>query len=218
MNIIAYVDGFNLYYCALKRNPPVKWLNLDELARRYVHTGDVLVAVKYYTAPVSGYRDPDAPNRQRAYFRALKTIPTIQPFHGRFMRKEICRPLVNEIRLEHPPCPDGQFVMVRSTEEKGSDVNLASHLLRDVFTGQLDAAIVVSADTDLVEPIKIVTLEFGRRVELVNPMIGRPAPPALKNVSSSVRNLTMADLLACQFPATINTGHGAPIVRPPSWA
>jgi len=179
MNIIAYVDGFNLYYRALKRNPPVKWLNLDELARRYVHTGDVLVAVKYYTAPVSGYRDPDAPNRQRAYFRALKTIPT---------------------------------------EEKGSDVNLASHLLRDVFTGQLDAAIVVSADTDLVEPIKIVTLEFGRRVELVNPMIGRPAPPALKNVSSSVRNLTMADLLACQFPATINTGHGAPIVRPPSWA
>jgi uncharacterized LabA/DUF88 family protein len=217
MRIIAYVDGFNLYYRALNGNPAVKWLNLEKFAQWYIDANDVLAGVKYYTAPVSGHRDPDAPRRQQAYFRALKTIPSVETFYGSFMKKEICRPLVNEIRLEHPPCPDGQFVLVKSTEEKGSDVNLASHLLRDAFTGALDAAIVVSADTDLIEPIRIVTRELGKRVDLVNPAINRPAPRYLREVASSVHQVNLADLAQCQLPSAINTQKGRVITRPTSW-
>lgn len=39
-------------------------------------------------------------------------------------------------------------------EEKGSDVNVASHLLLDVLTGAADAAIVISNDSDLRFPIQ----------------------------------------------------------------
>ena len=41
-------------------------------------------------------------------------------------------------------------------EEKGSDVNLSAHLLNDVWKGLFDAAAVISNDTDLVTPIRMV--------------------------------------------------------------
>ncbi|MEZ5260007.1 MAG: NYN domain-containing protein, partial [Ilumatobacteraceae bacterium] len=38
-------------------------------------------------------------------------------------------------------------------EEKGTDVNVAAHLLTDVLTNEVDAAIVVSNDSDLALPV-----------------------------------------------------------------
>jgi len=49
-------------------------------------------------------------------------------------------------------------------EEKGSDVNLACHLVNDAWAGRFDAAVVISNDTDLVEPIRIVTQELKKNV------------------------------------------------------
>jgi uncharacterized LabA/DUF88 family protein len=218
MRVIAYIDGFNLYYRALKPNPHLKWLNLEEFARRFLRPGDALVRVNYYTAPVSGLQDPAAPQRQQAYLRALKTLPCVEIHHGSFMRKEICRPLVHPIPLVRPLSPDGQFVLVKSTEEKGSDVNLAAHLLRDAFTNATDVGLVVSADTDLIEPIRIVTSELGKPVGLVNPSLGRPAPPKLASVCSFLRHVDAADLKSSQFPDRLLSRSGRPIARPVSWA
>lgn len=47
------------------------------------------------------------------------------------------------------------FATVRKREEKGSDVNVAAHLLADVLQSKVDAAIVVSNDSDLALPIRI---------------------------------------------------------------
>ena len=58
-----------------------------------------------------------------------------------------------------PPYP--VVAKVWKTEEKGSDVNLASHLVYDACQGSFDVAAVLSNDTDLVEPIRIVTQELG---------------------------------------------------------
>ncbi len=46
---------------------------------------------------------------------------------------------------------DGAHLLVkhRKQEEKGSDVNVAPHLLIDVLEGEVDAAVVVSNDSDL---------------------------------------------------------------------
>lgn len=54
---IVYVDGFNLYFGALK-GTPYKWLDLDALARRLAPNDDI-VAVRYFTARVTTRRsDP----------------------------------------------------------------------------------------------------------------------------------------------------------------
>ena len=59
------------------------------------------------------------------------------------------------------------------TEEKGSDVNLATYLLVDAFRGDAEAFAVVSNDSDLTEPIRIVRHELGKVVGLLNP---QPVP------------------------------------------
>jgi hypothetical protein len=45
-------------------------------------------------------------------------------------------------------------VSIVQREEKGTDVNVASHLLLDVLRGDVDAAIVISNDSDLMLPIR----------------------------------------------------------------
>src|SRR5215469_18834712 len=71
-------------------------------------------------------------------------------------------------------------VEVVKTEEKGSDVNLATYLLIDALLKDSDIAVVVSNDPDLCEPIRIVNDEFGVPVGLLNPH---------RNVSSDLRKL-----------------------------
>jgi uncharacterized LabA/DUF88 family protein len=46
------------------------------------------------------------------------------------------------------------MVSYASREEKGSDVNLAAHLLLDVLAGTVDGALVISNDSDLRFPVE----------------------------------------------------------------
>ena len=62
-----------------------------------------------------------------------------------------------------------QFVKVIKTEEKGSDVNLATHLLHDAHTAKFDIGVVISNDSDLLEPIKLVRHHLKKQVGVLNP-------------------------------------------------
>jgi hypothetical protein len=55
------------------------------------------------------------------------------------------------------------------TEEKGSDVNLAAYFLTDAFRGDAEAFVIVSNDSDLMEPMRIVRHEPGMVVGILNP-------------------------------------------------
>jgi uncharacterized LabA/DUF88 family protein len=203
----VYVDGFNLYYRALKARP-YKWLDLHALAAKILSPNEI-VEVKYYTARVSGKRDPGEPGRQNAYLRALKTIPGLSIHYGRFLPKKIWRPMVN------PPPTGSEYIEVYSAEEKGSDVNLASHLIRDGFQRKYEVAVVVSKDTDLTEPIRIVAKELGLPVGLICP--DGEVPDDLKKAASFVRHIVNHDLAASQFPNPIFGRNGKPIHKPPHW-
>jgi uncharacterized LabA/DUF88 family protein len=102
---------------------------------------------------------------------------------------------------------------VHAMEEKGSDVNLAAHLLNDAWKGSFDAAAVFSNDTDLVEPIRMVTVERNKPVLVVCP--GRWAmAQALERVSTHQRYIHKAMLVASQFPDPIP---GTTIRKPATW-
>jgi hypothetical protein len=90
----VYVDGFNLYYGAVKATH-FKWLNLVELSRRLLPSTHTVEKIKYFTARVSGASDPDAPKRQQIYLTALATLPQVEIHYGRFLSKGIWRPIVN---------------------------------------------------------------------------------------------------------------------------
>ena len=63
---------------------------------------------------------------------------------------------------------------VVKTEEKGSDVNLATHLLYDGFKNDYEVAVVVSNDSDLLEPVRVAR-SLGLTVGVLNPQKNRPA-------------------------------------------
>ena len=72
MRTFLYVDGFNLYYGALK-GTPWKWLDLPVLFAKVLQPHHDILTVKYFTARVSSTpADPSKPQRQDVYLRALQ--------------------------------------------------------------------------------------------------------------------------------------------------
>jgi uncharacterized LabA/DUF88 family protein len=203
---IVYIDGFNLYYGALK-GTPYKWLDIEALARRLAPR-DQLVAVRYFTARVRPQRsDPQQPQRQQAYLRALGTLPTVTIHFGHYLSHATRMPLA------HPRRGEARTVEVIKTEEKGSDVNLATCLLLDAFRGRCDKAVVVTNDSDLQEPIRVAEEELGLGVVIVNPHPRLRRSLALR--ASAMRQLREATVAACQLPLTLTDADGPSISRLP---
>ncbi len=229
MRAVFYIDGFNFYFLRTKNQPQYKWLNLKALADEIVAIGTDVAAVNYYTANVSGKIDTDAPRRQALLFSALRTIPEINIVLGRFLYTEKWSGLVKPPRAKPTtyvwgnPAPD--VVFVKKTEEKGSDVNLGVHLVRDAFLDKFDVAYVLTNDTDLVEPIRIVTQEIGKSVCIVAPCRpktsgGRTIPvpaPSLAQVASFTHYLDDAELAAAQFPPIVERPGKKSIHKPITW-
>lgn len=113
--------------------------------------------------------------------------------------------------------PAGQpqrYIRVIKTEEKGSDVNLATHLLHDAHMGRFDVAVVISNDSDLLEPIKIVRQELGKIVGILNP---HPNPSrALLPHIDFIKQIRAGVLKAAQFPNTLTDAHGT-FTKPRTW-
>jgi uncharacterized LabA/DUF88 family protein len=214
---IVYIDGFNLYYRVLKGTAH-KWLNLEALCRAALPSDTNPIAIHYYTARISGRLDGRAPARQHAYLRALETLPSVTIHYGNFMVKQLWAGIVPPPTFQ-PPCalPGGvvpEVAWVWRTEEKGSDVNLGVHLVRDALRGTFDEAVVLTNDTDLVEPIRIVTQEANLPVTLLTP-VTRPAM-SLTRVATHIRHV-QPYVGPCQFPPMLLAKNGKTIVKPASW-
>lgn len=206
MKVYVYVDGFNLYYRALKGTAH-KWVNLEELAKRILSPADQVVKIRYFTARVSSRAgDPDAPRRQQLYLNALASLPAVEIHYGRFLPKKKWRPLV----------ATGRFVEIHDTEEKGSDVNLATRLLHDAWLGSYETALVFSQDTDLIEPIRIVAQELKIPVGLVW-LDGKKPNPNLSAAASFTRHISSTDLSTSQFPNPIIKPDRTTISKPTTW-
>jgi NYN domain len=213
---IVYVDALNLYYRAL-RYTGHKWLNLEALSQASLPGHCQIARINYYYAPVSGRTDAGAPGRQNVYLRALKTTPLVHPFKGNFIAKKAWAGLASpcEFRPRHWLAfiyPRPVVARVWKTEEKGSDVNLGSHLVRDAFQGKFETAAVLTNDTDLVEPIRIVVEECQLPVILMTPT-NQPATSLLR-YASDVRHIGPY-LGPSQFPDPVTDRKGRAI--PPSW-
>jgi hypothetical protein len=81
---IVYIDGFNLYYRALKGTAH-KWLDIAAMSAACLPTGYQIQAINYYTAHISGRLDPTAPARQQTYLRALESLPKVAIFTAIFL-------------------------------------------------------------------------------------------------------------------------------------
>ena len=157
MRTFVYIDGFNLYYGCCK-GKPYKWLNPALLCSHLLQDKNHVEKIRYFSAEVKPRTDdPSCLNRQRTFFRALKTIPNLEIELGMFLESE-------KYMLLADPAANPRLVKVLKTEEKGSDVNIATRMLVDAFDDQFDCAILISNDSDLVGPIKIIRRRFKKTV------------------------------------------------------
>jgi uncharacterized LabA/DUF88 family protein len=207
LRTIIYVDGFNLYYGALRKTP-YRWLNLQALFQ-YLLPKNTIDQIKYFTALVSARQsDPSQPQRQQLYLRALATLPKVSVHLGHFLVHEVMMPMVM------PQGQPQQYVKVIKTEEKGSDVNLATHLLHDAHMNRFDLAVVVSNDSDLLSPIKIARTELGKRVGVLNPQ-KHPSRAILPHIDF-IKQIRSGALGASQFPDLMQDETGL-FSKPKSW-
>jgi uncharacterized LabA/DUF88 family protein len=202
----VYVDGFNLYHRAL-RNTPYKWLDLGKLCTFLLPEYEI-ARIRYFTAMVDPRPDdPQQQQRQQIYIRALTTIPNMTVTYGLFKTRRVWLPRANRKPGEE------RFIEVLRTDEKGSDVNLATALLADGFRDEYDVAVVVSNDSDLVRPIQVVREELKKVVGVVitDAKTVKSALPAdfHKRISAGV-------LTSCQFKDTVRDEKG-PIRKPAKW-
>jgi len=212
--VCVYVDGQNLFRRALKGSPYL-WLDLARLCREVLPRFE-LHAVKYFTARVRpSPHDLFCGERQDQYLAALATSPLIDIHLGHFRRDVLPMP-VHPWELDDTGQP--RMVRVKRTIEKGSDVTLATHLVWDALHGTADAYAVLSNDSDLVEPVRMLREHKQLDVGVVSP--GAPVAAELQAVASWVRDLRPAVLARCQFPDSVraHAGHRDVIItKPAEW-
>ena len=148
--------------------------------------------------------DIDKPARQQIYLRALRTLPNIEIYEGFFLSH----------RVKMMKSDGSGIIEVWKTEEKGTDVNIASHLLNDAHKGEFEIAVIISNDSDLVSPITMVVQQLGLPVIVVTPFPKNSVE--LKNSASSVRQIRKGILGVSQFPDVMVDYIGL-FSKPTSW-
>ena len=207
MRTFVCVDGFNLYYGALK-GTPWKWLDPVALLESVLQSHHRILTVKYFTARVSGTSaDPSKPQRQDVYLRAVQRYrPEVEVYFGQFLSHKVRAPLAH-------PASKRRTVEIIKTEEKGSDVNLAVHLLNDGWRDAYDCGVVVSNDSDIAEALRLVRKLPGKRIGLVTPGKGRPSRQLMAHADFSGR-IRVNGLRRSQLPDPIP---GTNIRKPVGW-
>ena len=170
---------------------------------------------------------PDQPTRQQAYLTALAASPRVEIHLGTFMSS-----VVRQVEVESDPST-GRYLRVGGkpvikldsagapakvwtfkSEEKGSDVNLAAHLLRDAYLHQCACAVIVSNDSDLLTPIRMSKADCGLTIGLVPP---RPKGSIeLKRLADFKVDPRAHWLASSQFPDLVQASNG-PIRKPANW-
>jgi hypothetical protein len=231
MRVGLYVDGFNLYYGARglcgRGTAGWRWLDVRALgtallARTPGWPEARIDRVVYCTARIDGAENPVGHQEQDVYLKAIRAGGSVDLIeHGHYVFRVKRAPLAVIDKKGRPivqssgwpvmvqdrdgsPVPNAKFMVSYAYhEEKGSDVNVASHLLLDVLAGTIDAAIVITNDSDLRLPIQ----QSRDRVPVgtVNPSAGRLAGDLRGKPDDGVgrhwwRRLTESDIRTHQLP------------------
>jgi hypothetical protein len=105
-------------------------------------------------------------------------------------------------------------------EEKGSDVNIASHLLIEVLSNAVDGALLISNDSDLALPVREARLRVP--VAVINPNRTYTAGRLLASPTVGVgghwwQQLVAGDFTSHQLPDPVTSTRGPVYQKPGGW-
>lgn len=203
---IIYIDGFNLYYGAVKGSP-YKWLDIQRMCER-LRQDDEIQLVRYFTALVDGASRAS----QDAFLRALATSPKVEIILGKFKSKRF------KCRVSACSYSGSRFYL--GTEEKRTDVAIAVTLLDDAYQDKADRFVIISGDSDLVPAVNLLKHRFPAKQVFVYVPTRDPTRGAaveLRSAADKNRSLPMELIHRSQFPQEMPDGHGGMIRKPADW-
>ena len=157
-----YVDCFNLYHPIKSLLPEAKWTSIYNLLIQFLGVQDELVAIKLFTAEPNHISAEQTVRHQIFETVQLHQHDCVKVIKGNFKKKEVKCKSCKEKFIAH--------------EEKQTDVNLATHILSDVYHKVVDKVIILSTDTDFVPIINQLAIDkIVNKIELI-------APPAKKKI------------------------------------
>lgn len=205
VRVIAYVDGFNLYF-GLREAGYRRYyqLNIRLLAEKLLMFNQELTFTKYFTARVTG--DPTKEKRQTTYIEALETLRDFNDFEIYY----------GHYRKDPYECPHCKCVY-DVPHEKMTDVNIATQMLIDAFNNKFDKALLISADSDLVPLIEAVREKYPEKSVVV------AFPPErysadLEKVANACLHINRAKLAQSRFLDKVKKADGFVLERPQEWA
>ena len=202
--VVAYVDGFNLYFGLRESNlQRYYWLNIRSLAERLLKFNQELVYTKYFTARING--DPEKEKRQATYIEALETLRGNNDFEiytGHYQRDP----------YECSRCKATYLI----PHEKMTDVNIATQMLLDAFNNRFDKALLISADADLVPPVRAIREQYPEKGITVAFPPNRYSGD-LKRAANGFVYINRSDISQSQFPPKVEKDDGFTLERPSTW-
>jgi len=199
--VVAYVDGYNLYYGLRDRGwKRFYWLNVQSMVQNLLKPNQALVSTKYFTTVIK--RPPDKRKRQAVFLEALQTLSDFKVFYGHWLSNQVtCHKCGHTYEAYH---------------EKMTDVNIAVELVSDAFQDHLDVALLVSADSDLVGPVKAIRELFPQK-RLVVAFPPERISAALKAAAHGHTFIGRNVVSKSVFPDEVIKPDGFVLARPADW-
>lgn len=199
--VITYIDGFNLYFgLKAKGWRRFYWLDVALLADNLLKHGQHLVAVKYFTARISG--PPEKQERQNIFLEATAERGRCTMYYGQYLHKTHTCP---KCKREH-----------QVPEEKMTDVNIAVEMMTDAQLDAFDTALVVSADSDLTPPAERIK-ELHKDKKVIAAFPPKRSSKRLASVVDANFMIGRGKLSKSLLPESITKSDGVVISRPSRW-
>ena len=151
--VMFYCDGFNFFH-GLKKTKQTDnewqkcyWIDFVKLFQQFIGENQSLEKVYYFSAPPP---DVNQLSRQRLLFIANSFIngSKFELIDGKFFRKTVKCKVCSATYITH--------------EEKHTDVNIAITMLDDCVMDNVDTIVLVSADGDMLTPLKLINKRFPK--------------------------------------------------------
>lgn len=202
--VAVYIDGLNLYYGLRSKDwRRYYWLNLRRLSESLLRPEQQLTLVKYFTSIfMPNEENPGQLERQRAYLKALESLPNLSIHYGYHLPKT----------RECKQCG----AISQTHEEKMTDVNIATELIGDAHSDEFDVAILISADSDFSGPITAIKRKYPDKLIVVAFPPGRISN-RLRQVSHVSFTIGRGKIAASQFPDAVIKPDGYSVRKPAQW-
>ena len=193
----CFVDGMNLYNRVFKELN-IKWVDLESLLLELIQSKIPDAEIEKIILFIARMHGEEG-KRQKIYLKALQIhSPNISIVYGYFKSHPKMLPVVDENDKV-----TNKFEKVMVTEEKGTDVNIATELLFETIIkdkSNFEYLCLVTNDSDLERPIRVIR-KFGQEMILITPNISivNSEGKVVNLISKKLKSLVKKRFLITKF-------------------